>query len=153
MIQRIQSIYLLLATLLTGSLLFLDLANIFGSAGDFVLRFYGIITIVNNETEVIVPLIAMAFLLITTVFSLFVSVFLYRKRILQIRLSGINMGLLTGIVGMIIYLVIQASKKWEMDYSFTFSIVFPVIALILVYLAIRAIGKDEALVRSLDRIR
>jgi hypothetical protein len=37
--------------------------------------------------------------------------------------------------------------------SFNIAVVFPLIAIILDYLAIRNIGKDEALVRSIDRIR
>ena len=37
--------------------------------------------------------------------------------------------------------------------AFKIPIAFPVVAIILDYLAIRAIGKDEALIRSLNRIR
>ena len=153
MIQRIQSLYLLIAAILTGGLFFPDLAKISGSAGNFALRFYGIVSTGGSETEIIVPLIALALLLVATFCSLFFSIFLYRKRLLQIRLSGINIGLLIGLFGMIIYLGHQVGKKWEMPCTFSFTVVFPIIALILVYLAIRAIGKDEALIRSVDRLR
>ena len=37
--------------------------------------------------------------------------------------------------------------------SFKFALSFPLVSLILNYLAIRNIGADEALVRSLDRLR
>ena len=37
--------------------------------------------------------------------------------------------------------------------GFRIAIIFPLVALILDYLALRAIFKDETLVRSLDRIR
>ena len=37
--------------------------------------------------------------------------------------------------------------------GFRIAIIFPIVALILDYLALRAIFKDETLVRSLDRIR
>jgi hypothetical protein len=37
--------------------------------------------------------------------------------------------------------------------AFKVTVVFPVVAAILDFLAIRALGKDEALVRSLNRIR
>ena len=153
MIQRIQSLYLLLAALLTGSLFFINLVNIYGIAGDFALLFYGIVNVGATQTETIVFLFPLALLMVATFFSIFISIFLYRKRVLQIRLCGINMGLLTGLVVMIIYLGVSAAKKWEMDYSFSFAIVFPIIAIVLIYLSLRAIGKDEALVRSIDRIR
>jgi hypothetical protein len=41
----------------------------------------------------------------------------------------------------------------EAQISFKISILFPIVAIILDYLAIRGIGKDEALIRSIDRIR
>ena len=44
-------------------------------------------------------------------------------------------------------------KIGEGDFVYKLPIVFPVINIILTYLAIRAIGRDEALVRSLDRLR
>jgi len=37
--------------------------------------------------------------------------------------------------------------------SFKIAVAFPLVAIILDYLAIRSIGKDEALIRSLNRIR
>jgi len=37
--------------------------------------------------------------------------------------------------------------------SFEIGIVLPLVAIVLDYLAIRAIDKDEALIRSIDRIR
>jgi hypothetical protein len=39
------------------------------------------------------------------------------------------------------------------DYWFRMPVVFPVLAIILIYLAFRGIRKDEILIRSLDRIR
>jgi hypothetical protein len=41
----------------------------------------------------------------------------------------------------------------DIKVAFKIPMSFPLIAIILDYLSIRAIGKDEALVRSLDRIR
>jgi len=80
-----------------------------------------------------------------------IIIFLYKKRILQIKILGFTMVLLLGLVGVMLYFLYAAFEGAEV--VFKIPIVFPVIAFILDYLAIRAIGKDEALIRSLNRIR
>ena len=45
------------------------------------------------------------------------------------------------------------SKELDGIVSYEITAIFPFVAAILTYLAIRAIGKDEALIRSMDRIR
>ena len=59
----------------------------------------------------------------------------------------------------VIYMAVLASyiffsqNKLDADITWKYSVVFPVIALIFNYLAMRGIAKDESLVRSLDRLR
>ena len=83
-----------------------------------------------------------------------VTIFLYRKRILQIRLSVFNGLLMIGFYGLFIYYMstIGAGDE-EMNYSLKIALGLPLVCLILDYLAIRNIGADEVLVRSLDRLR
>jgi len=69
------------------------------------------------------------------------------------RLCTINIFVLLGLGGLIYYYVSESAKLLSGIYSFTIFLLFPVIAAILIYLAIRAIKKDEMLVRSIDRIR
>lgn len=59
--------------------------------------------------------------------------------------------LMLGLFGMFYFFTYYSFKG--ADVSFNIAVVFPLIAIILDYLAIRNIGKDEALVRSIDRIR
>lgn len=82
------------------------------------------------------------------------TVFLYNKRMLQIRLSAINIFMIVGYYGLIALYIFMRNP--EIDSSFQnigIGMITPFIAIILTYLAIRKIGTDEALVRSLDRIR
>lgn len=72
---------------------------------------------------------------------------------LQIRLSVINIVLLLGLEGLMFYYVSVIKNELEGNVSYNVLIVFPVVSAILVYLALRAIAKDEALVRSLNRLR
>ena len=59
----------------------------------------------------------------------------------------------------VIYMAVLASyiffsqNKLDADITWKYPVVFPVIALIFNYLAMRGIAKDESLVRSLDRLR
>lgn len=80
-----------------------------------------------------------------------VAIFLYKKRILQIRFLVFSILLMLGLFGMFYFFTYYSFKG--ADVSFNIAVVFPLIAIILDYLAIRNIGKDEALVRSIDRIR
>ncbi|OFY38750.1 MAG: hypothetical protein A2X18_08735 [Bacteroidetes bacterium GWF2_40_14] len=77
------------------------------------------------------------------------SIFLYKIRILQIRLSILNS------------IILLAYQAWLLYYFFSrpegtvFSItaVFPVIAAILSFTAMRYIARDEAMVMSANRLR
>jgi hypothetical protein len=56
-----------------------------------------------------------------------------------------------GLFGMFFYFAYAGFEGAKV--AFKIPVVFPIVAVILDYLAIRAIGKDEALIRSLNRIR
>ncbi|HHV04745.1 MAG: DUF4293 family protein [Bacteroidales bacterium] len=80
---------------------------------------------------------------------LLLTIFLFRVRKIQIRLC------------IYISLILLGQQIWMgavyftnfMHVSFPVSTVFPLIAIILIILALRAIGSDEALVRSYERLR
>jgi len=87
-------------------------------------------------------------LLISTVVEFF-TIFLYRRRMLQIRLCVFNLLILIVFQIFIAYYYIVSSE----NISFSFTAIFPVVAAILTLLAIRYIGRDEAIVRAADRLR
>ncbi|MCU4173578.1 DUF4293 domain-containing protein [Carboxylicivirga sp. N1Y90] len=149
MIQRIQSVYLLICTLLTGSLFFLPLASLSNDENTFTLLYRGL----DNGTELTTPTLALAILVCVATLVSFISIFLFKKRMIQIRLCGLNMGFLIGTTGMIYFLGSQMAKELSAEISYQLPMFFPIVALIITFLAIRAIGKDEALIKSMDRIR
>ncbi len=155
MIQRIQSVYLLIAALLTGSLFFLDMAEMANMEELFRLNWQGIYHVeANGDLQQVIPGWALSILTIAATAISLITIFLFKKRMIQIRLCSLNMGLLLGLSGMIYYLGKSGAKELgATELSFTFTLVLPLIAIVFTYLALRAIGKDEALVRSLNRIR
>jgi hypothetical protein len=88
-----------------------------------------------------------------------VTIFSYKKRLLQIRLCAVEIVLLLGsliFMGIYYYLSNRISSELGLQVHITsirIAVIFPIVSLILTYMASRAIFKDEMLVRSLDRIR
>lgn len=147
MIQRIQTIYILISGLLVASLSKLKLADISVNGDLMELSAKGIF---KGEEMVFNGLPLIIFIGIITLLHVIVS-FLYKKRILQIRLLIFNIILLLGLFGLFFYFTYSGFDGAKV--AFKIPVAFPVVAIILDWLAIRSIGKDEALVRSMDRIR
>ncbi|MBN1769588.1 MAG: DUF4293 domain-containing protein [Prolixibacteraceae bacterium] len=156
MLQRIQTVYLLLALILVGLLAWLPLGDII--AGE-VLYEFTIRGVFNAETGSVVingwPLIAM--LAVIEVLQLII-VFGFKNRVRQMRIAVFNILIMLGFFAVVWFFVHLSLKELVGEskysfYSFKIPLAFPIVAAILNYLAIRAIGKDEALVRSIDRIR
>ena len=147
MIQRIQTIYIFFAAVITALLLKLNFAELAVEGQLYVFNAKGII----SDGQILFDgLPVMGFIGLITLLHL-VIIFLYKKRIRQIRFLAFTIILLLGLTGVMFYFLYAAFDGAEI--VFKIPIVFPVLAVILDYMAIRAIGKDEALIRSLNRIR
>jgi len=154
MIQRIQTVYLLIAEMLIGALFFVPFAEIAAKEGN-IYRFdiKGIYLEGLQKPEIIYSSLPLVILWAVSLILILATIFLYKNRILQMRLSTINIFILLGLGGLIYYYVWSIAKILLGVYLLTIYLVFPFISAILIYLAIRAINKDELLVRSIDRIR
>ncbi|WP_372771941.1 DUF4293 domain-containing protein [Mangrovibacterium sp.] len=147
MIQRIQTVYMLISAILIGLLFSLPFAEIAHESMLYSFNIKGIVyqgTVTENGMA-IAGLIGIILLLHVA------AIFLYKKRILQIRSLVLAILLNAGLFGMFYFFTYYSFDNAEI--SFKVSVVFPLVSIILDYLAIRAIGKDEALIRSMDRIR
>jgi hypothetical protein len=154
MIQRIQTVYLLIAEMLIGTLFFVPFGEIVAKGGSiYQFDIKGIYLEGIQKPEIIYSSLPLVILWIMSLILILATIFLFKNRILQMRLSTINIFILLGLSGLIFYYVWSSAKLLSGVYSLTIYLVFPVIAAILIYLAIRAIAKDELLVRSINRIR
>lgn len=150
--QRIQTVYMAVVAILFGVMLTTPIVGFSDASANYVLNYAGVVSVGNEPTLVLNTMFLTVVELIIALVAL-VSIFLYKKRMLQVRLSIFNTILMIGyyfLLAMYIYIV---TSNTEMQFSLRLPIVFPLIGAILTYLAIRAIGKDEALIRSLNRIR
>ena len=145
MIQRIQSIWLLLAALASAGLLYFDL--------------YHITTTTNNievtqalHTSGHYGLLLLALLM--TALPL-ISIFMFKNRKQQRSLALLNIVVCAGFIAwMMMFIANETSKAAAPVHgSYQVGAVLPVLSVIFSFLAISGIRKDEKLVKSLDRLR
>lgn len=155
MIQRVQTVFLLLTALLMGTVIFCPLFEII-DVDKFTVVFhsYNIGEMLSSKY----PLWGVLPIAMLSATLPLVNIFFYKKRKLQI-----NMALLTAVLIVIYYVatifylnaylaeIDDATVNLKLNMQF--GIILPVIALIFDLLAIYRIRKDEKLVKSLDRIR
>jgi hypothetical protein len=125
MIQRIQSLYFVFAFFLLSGLLYYSI--LWNEAS----------WISENQLFYLNPTLVL------------LSIFLFKKRMLQARLCLLSIVIQLVLVG---YYGVQLF--FEVAYPLTYFVFgFSLASILLLFLARRAILKDEALVRSVDRIR
>lgn len=149
MIQRIQTIYLLLIVALGIALIWLPVVQL----------------ITPEEAELQVwelsavggaPLPGLWGLLVTTALIpllALVDIFLFKNRLLQARLNIFLALLCLGYYGVLAIYVWQAKLALGVEWHLMPWASFPLVCFVLTLMATRRILKDEALVRAADRIR
>lgn len=155
MIQRIQSVYLLAASVLMSVMLFQPLTEIAADGrGIYSVWSRGWYLTGGGEVELAMATWPVFILVGVLVLLPLINIFLYRKRKLQLRISVYSIILAFGLIGLIYYyFVIGFRQLDDPAFAIRFPLLVPVIFIILIYLAFRGIRKDEILIRSLDRIR
>lgn len=181
MLQRIQTVHLLVVVGLLTTMLFSTFATIrvapafpagtYESVGSDSTITRVIVPETGTEEEIVFDLwsirangasavstLYMSILVCLTLAVAFVTIFLYRNRWLQVRLCLALTVMLLGIEAFIILYIYKlrdaldtVHRTYAVDYSITD--LFPIVALLFVYFAYRGISKDIALIKSLDRIR
>lgn len=149
MIQRIQTVYLLVVAILAVVMISLPV-------GSFVTLDYHMSELTNlalvSEEGVsdYAPWALFALQTVSAILAL-VTIFLYKKRMLQIRLTLFNMLVLVGYYVTLVIFVLNL--KGDASFVPSWTVCLPLISIILSWLAIRAIGKDEMLVKAYERLR
>lgn len=156
MIQRVQSVYLLLVTVLMSVMLVRPYAEL-TLADDKSLTFRTHAIIMDSESEATtlfkttIPVVGLA--LIIAILS-FGNIFLYNRRIVQLRICLTNIILLLALlVIMFAYYSTTKASLTTIHHTFKISVIFPLLSLIFTIMAYRTIHHDEVLVNSYKRIR
>lgn len=149
MIQRIQSVYLLVVTILMVICMCSPVGSIIASTNE-ISEFGNLCITLPDGTKDYAPWALFAILLVVAALS-FGTIFLFKKRMLQIRLTIFSSVMLIGYyLALVAYIFMLAE---ETTFSASWTICLPFVGIILNWLAIRGIGADEALVKAYDRLR
>ncbi|MBQ3781591.1 MAG: DUF4293 domain-containing protein [Bacteroidaceae bacterium] len=158
MIQRIQTVYLALTALLCGVSLCSTIGR-FANETDIVASFTNFVFRPAEESSLdLIGPWPFGVLLIVILLLNVMSIFLFNYRMRQLRLVVFSTILLVGYLAayaFIVWFYLQqlAHANVAAHYELAHGAIYPLVCIILNVLAIRGIRKDEALVRSLDRIR
>lgn len=155
MIQRIQSVYLFLAVVVTSLIFFLPLAAFFGSSNflfyAYKIEFYDPDPTLILNPYFLMPLMAVLIFIILIVLTALFS-FKHRKR--QLALIKIAMALTLLLLGGYFFGYIPLLEKSVGNPpQYQFATFGPVLIFLFLLLANRGIQKDEKLIKSMDRLR
>ncbi len=153
MIQRKQTLFLFFACILMVLMYFFPIVEMLGENGKlFFLDFLGIHP-EKTPGQMLVSAFPITVIISMSAVLYLVTIFMYKKRMLQRRLGIFNILLQFGLVGLIFFYTNFTMPQNFKEIYFSFPVIFPLIAVILTILANRSIMKDEKLVRSYERIR
>jgi hypothetical protein len=155
MIQRIQSIYLLLTTALSFLFLKGSFLSFTDNAGlPIIFTFNGIEKRTGGtENELIQNVWPFTIVLVLVALLALITIFLYKKRTLQLLMTKILIGLIS------VLIIISVCYSYIIISKFGGTIIpgvkmaLPLVLLVFSILAFRGIRKDDMLVKSYDRLR
>jgi len=144
MIQRIQTVYLLLATAFSGGVIFLLNLWVYEEG----IKFF-VMDSFNSDNLLLQGMSALFF--ISAILTL-VAIFQYTNRQLQFVLGRLSILINFILLGVIVYFTQNLSGEINVSEKGIGSLI-PIVTIVLVVLANKAIKKDEELVKSVDRLR
>lgn len=156
MIQRIQTVYLLLTVIVCGLLFFLPFAEFLGQTAIVEYTVLGVV----EKTPSVEPLFSHYFTFPLTIIAVamvimpLLSIFMYKKlnkQLLFIRFSFLLNFVLLALV--FFYYNEKIGDVVGVDPNYQFAIFAPLISMLLLLLAMRGVRKDIELIRSTDRLR
>jgi len=155
MIQRIQTLYLLLVVIVTTVTFFSPFAGLQNAeqAAIYEMSYRGLFEMNVSGNNMLANTWMLTALMALIPLLAFITIILFKKRMLQIRLIIFNIVLMAGFYGLMFIYLWQFGKSLEASLYLEIPAAFPLVGIILSIMAIRAIGKDEALIKSLNRIR
>ena len=156
MIQRIQSVFLLVAAIVTIILLFIPIGDIYTAEAQYTFTCFNV-HLPNGQ--VVMSTIYIALILILSACISIYAIFKYKDRMKQTRIVSINMLVFLIAIMLMIwvfpdFLFQRKGLMQEGDiFRFNYWIMIFVLPPVCMFLANRFIRKDEQLVRSADRLR
>ncbi len=136
MLQRIQTVYLIVSALIMGAL-YIWFPAVRNEAG---------VAVIERSEPLVFGLIFVSIALVV------VSILSFKKRQLQFVLNRLNIILNFVLLGVFVYRSLSLSGETLVSEK-GIGVLFPIISIVFLVLANKAIKRDEDLVKSVDRLR
>jgi uncharacterized membrane protein len=143
MIQRVQTVYLLMASIFSGVLIFVF--NLWESIEKSIFA----LDLLKSESNLL-KLIPVLFLV--SAILAFVAIFIFKNRKLQFVIGRLTILINLILLGLLIYVSLTLPGEASVSEK-GIGMFIPILAILLLVLANKAIKKDEDLVKSVDRLR
>ncbi|MGK0421237.1 MAG: hypothetical protein ACJAVE_000398 [Polaribacter sp.] len=143
MIQRVQTVYLLITSIISGVLIFVF--NLWKSIEKSIFA----LDLLKSESYVL-KLIPILFLV--SAILAFVAIFIFKNRKLQFVIGRLTILINLILLGLLIYVSLTLPGEASVSEK-GIGMFIPILAILLLVLANKAIKKDEDLVKSVDRLR
>jgi hypothetical protein len=154
MIQRIQTIYLLLISILMSFMTVRPYAQLDSENELFSFHTYaiyhnlaGMPAELHRNTFPVISLVLAAGILS------FLTILFFHNRVRQMRMCIVNILLLMLLIGFMLYYYRNELHFHPLHHGINFPAIFPIISIVLCLLAYKNIRMDEMLVRTNERIR
>ncbi len=153
MIQRVQSLYWFLAAVLLAVFYFASFAYITTPEGAINLSVWnGVVVDPAGSYDFALSFWPLHVVVLLALLSTLITIFCFKRRALQLRLSGIAMVLDLGVLGLSYFYYRTLSGQVEGLTSLSIVYLLPLIAAILTLLGFLGVKKDIAILRSLSRL-
>jgi len=156
MIQRIQTIYLFIASLAIGLMFAFPISSYFGDLHAFKLTLLGIENLVPDSDSIFQPYFTLPLIIFVCIISLIslITIFLFKNRKRQLKIiQAIILFNILLIVGVFLIYSKMILTQVEVIEEYNIGAFLPLFSLIFLVMAYRGVKKDEELVRSADRLR
>lgn len=152
MIQRIQSLLLLIAAAISIAINFFTIGTIsYADLPQMVAEYNAFSLSIPATGKVLHYTYWIAVLWIVSAVLSMITIFMYKNRQRQIRLNGVNM--LVMLAALVTMLFIYPTWVFKTDIAFNRWILLSLIPAVCLFFANKFIKKDEARVRAADRLR
>lgn len=157
MLQRIQTIFLTLVVILGVLASFMPVLSFTNAESTYLMNLYKTVS-VSESADMLSKNMGVGVLQGVVQLLALVIIFLFKNRSLQMKLAKLNILLIAlEIAAIVMYIDTVKTAMGEaannIEIGVKFGAIIPVLSLILTYLAIHFIKKDDKLVRSADRLR
>ncbi len=143
MIQRIQSLFMLLASGVLG----LEFVFPFATSAKQGTSYFSDSVFNVFDNSILLGLVGAGILLCL------IAIFLFKNRKLQTSINWFTILICIAILGVAYLFAAQDQTSGLNGINIGIGSILPLISLVLLYVANRFIGKDESLVKSMDRLR